>query len=235
MPITEERIDRIERAVQDFIVSVNESHMRTEAELREFKDEMQESHMRTEAELRKFKDDVKESHMRTEAERREFKDEMRNYKEENRQQIREMNIKWGEMAKKLGTITEDLVAPSIPRIVKEEFGLEVMDLMVRRKKKLADGRSKEYDAIAVAGECVFVDETKSALDSEDVKDFIMDIQKFRNFFPEYEKNKIIGVLASLYVDENVIRYAERSGFLVLAVGDKLMEVMNTKGFKPKEW
>ena len=54
-----------------FIVSVNDSHMRTEAELRE------------------FKDDVKESHMRTEAERREFKDEMRNYKEENRQQIRE--------------------------------------------------------------------------------------------------------------------------------------------------
>ena len=235
MPITEERIDRIERAVQDFIVSVNESHMRTEAELREFKDEMHESHMRTEAELKKFKDGMQASHMRTEAERRESKNEMQTYKEENRQQIREMNVKWGEMAKKLGTITEDLVAPSIPRIVKEEFGLEVTDLMVRRKKKLTDGRSKEYDAIAVAGECVFVDETKSTLDSEDVKDFIMDIQEFRNFFPEYEKNKIIGVLASLYVDENVIKYAERSGFLVLAVGDKLMEVMNTKGFKPKEW
>src|SRR3989304_5784740 len=136
MPITEERIDRIERAVQDFIVSVNESHMRTEAE------------------------------------RREFKNEMQTYKEENRQQIREMNVKWGEMAKKLGTITEDLVAPSIPRIVKEEFGLEVTDLMVRRKKKLTDGRSKEYDAITVAGECVFVDKPKSTLDSEDVKDFI---------------------------------------------------------------
>ena len=74
--------------------------------------------------------------MRTEAEPREFKDEMLNYKEENRQQIREMNIKWGEMAKKLGTITEDLVAPSIPRIVEEEFGLEVTDLTVRRGKKL---------------------------------------------------------------------------------------------------
>ena len=235
MPVTEERIDRIERAVKDFIVSVNESHMRTEAELREFKDEMKESHMRTEAELREFKVEMKESHMRAEAERRESKNEMLTYKEENRQQIREMNIKWGEMAKKLGTITEDLVAPSIPRIVKEEFGLEVTDLMVRRKKKLTDGRSKEYDAIAVADECVFVDETKSTLDSEDVKDFIKDIQEFRDYFPEYEKNKIIGVLASLYVDENVIKYAERSGFLVLAVGDKLMEVMNTKGFKPKEW
>ena len=111
MPITEERIDRIERAVQDFIVSVNESHMRTEAELRE------------------FKDDVKESHMPTEAERREFKDEMRNYKEENRQQIREMNIKWGEMAKKLGTITGDLVAPSIPRGLNRKSGKTITDFI----------------------------------------------------------------------------------------------------------
>jgi len=84
MSVTEERIDKIERAVQDFIVSVKESQMRTEAELRE------------------------------------FKDEMRDYKEENRQQIRKMNITWGQMAKKLGTITEDPVAPGIPRIVKEE-------------------------------------------------------------------------------------------------------------------
>lgn len=199
MPVTEERISGIERAVQDFIAS------------------------------------MKESHLRTEAEHREFKDEMRKYKEENRQQIREMNITWGQMAKKLGTITEDLVAPSIPRIVREEFDLEVTDLMIRRKKKLRDGRIKEYDAIAVADECVFVDETKSTLDSEDVNDFIKDIQAFRDFFPEYKKNKIIGILASLYADEGVIRYAEKSGFLVLAVGDKLMEVKNSKGFKPKEW
>ena len=206
MPVTEKRVSRLERALENFITSVRDSQMRTEAELREFKDEM-----------------------------RDFKDEMKDYKEENKQQIREMNIKWGEMARKLGTITEDLVAPSIPRIIKEEYGLEVTDLMVRRKKRLMDGRSKEYDAIAVAGEYVFVDETQSTLDSEDVKDFIEDIQGFRDFFPEYEKNKVVGILAGLYIDEGVIKYAEKAGFLVLAVGDALMEIKNTKGFKPKEW
>ncbi|MBI2471272.1 MAG: hypothetical protein HYV59_08540 [Planctomycetes bacterium] len=146
-----------------------------------------------------------------------------------------MNIKWGEMARKLGTLTEDLVAPSIPRIVNEEYGLEVSFLGIRMKKKLRDGRIKEYDAIAVADEYVFVDETKSTLNREYVNDFIKDIQEFRDYFPEYEKNKIIGILASLYADEGVVRYAEKSGFLVLAVGDKLMEVKNSKGFKPKEW
>ena len=206
MPVTEKRVSRLERALEDFVTNVG-------------------------IEFNKLYN----SQMRTEAELREFKDEMRTFKEENRQQRREMNIKWGEMARKLGTITEDLVAPSIPRIIKEEYGLEVTDLMVRRKKRLMDGRSKEYDAIAVAGEYVFVDETKSTLDSEDVKDFIEDIQGFREFFPEYEGKKIIGVLSSLYVDESVIKYAEKAGFLVFAVGEALMEIKNTKGFKPKEW
>ncbi len=66
--------------------------------------------------------------------------------------------------------------------------------------------------------------------------FIEEIKMFREFFPEYKKNKLIGVLASLYVDESVVKYAEKSGgFMVLSVGDKLMEVVNTKGFRPKEW
>src|SRR3989304_9223912 len=192
VPVTEKRVNRLERSLENIITSVNESHMRTESELREFKDDM-------------------------------------------KQQNREMNIKWGKMAKKLGTITEDLVAPSIPRIVNEEYGLEVTFLGIRMKKKLQDGRIKEYDAIAVAGEFVFVNSTKSTLDSEDVKDFIKDIQEFRDIFPEYEGKKIIGVLSSLYVDESVIKYAEKAGFLVFAVGEALMEVKNTKGFKPKEW
>ncbi len=213
MPVTEKRMSRLERALENFITSVRDSQMRTEAELREFKEEM-----------RVFKNEMSG-----------FKDEMRDYKEENRQQLREMNIKWGEMARKLGTITEDLVAPSIPRIINEMFGLDVVFLGIRMKKKLQDGRIKEYDAIAVAGEYVFVDETKITLDSEDVKDFIEDIQGFRDFFPEYEKNKVVGILASLYVDEGALKYAEKSGFLVLAVGEALMEIKNTKGFKPKEW
>lgn len=87
----------------------------------------------------------------------------------------------------------------------------------------------------MAGGFVFVDETKSTLDSEDVKDFIKDIQEFSDFFSEYKGKKVVGILASLSVDESAIRYAESAGFFVLTVGDKLMEIKNSKGFKPKEW
>jgi hypothetical protein len=46
------------------------------------------------------------------------------FKQQMRLQTREMNIKWGEIVKKLGTGIEDLVALSIPGIIREEFSIE---------------------------------------------------------------------------------------------------------------
>ncbi len=201
MPIVEEKVDRLEEVLQEFIVNVNKSQSQTE----EFKDEM-----------------------------KEFKDEMRQFKEEAEKDRREMNKKWGEMAKKMGTMVEDLVAPSLPRIIREEFDLEI-DFMGIRIKKRVGGRRKEYDAIAVAGDYIYINSTKSTLESSDIRDIVKDIGNLREYFPEYAEKKIIGVVASLYIDESLVKYAERSGLIVLAIGDNLMEIKNSKGFKPKEW
>ena len=54
--------------------------------------------------------------MRTEAESRAFKDDMSQLRDAWRQQNREMNRKWDDMANKLGTIVEDLVDQSLARI-----------------------------------------------------------------------------------------------------------------------
>ncbi len=215
MPIVEEKVDRLEEVLQEFIVNVNKSQSQTE----EFKDEMKEF----KDEMKEFKDEMKE-----------FKDEMRQFKDEAEKDRREMNKKWGEMAKKMGTMVEDLVAPSLPRIIREEFGLEI-DFMGIRIKKRVDGRRKEYDAIAVAGDYIYINSTKSTLESSDIRDIVKDIGNLREYFPEYAEKKIIGVVASLYIDESLVKYAERSGLIVLAIGDNLMEIKNSKGFKPKEW
>ncbi len=241
MAIVEEKVGKLEEVLSAFIKSVDmefgrvaveftklyDSQRQTEAEMRAFKDEM-----------RAFKDEMgvfKDEMRAFKDEMRAFKDEMRVFKDEMRASKDEMNKKWGEMANKMGTITEDLTAPSIPRIIQEEFGIEVSDLMIRRKKKLSDGRRKEYDCLAVAGDYVFVNSTKSSLDTRYVNEFIKDIQGFKGFFPEYKENKLIGILATLYVDESLIKYIEKKGLIILAIGDELMDVKNRKGFKPKEW
>ena len=175
------------------------------------------------------------SQLRTETELRAFKDEMRAYKEEARQQNREMNRRWGELANKLGTLVEDVVVPSLPRIVREVLGQRVVDLSVRHKRHLADGRSREYDAITVTAELVCLNSTKSTLRSVDVDRFVEEIDSFREFFPEYREYPLVGMLASLAVEESVLNYAEKQGFVVLAVGDQVMEVKNRPGFVPKRW
>ncbi len=164
-----------------------------------------------------------------------FKQEMAEFKDETRREHRELNRKWGDMANKLGTIVEDLVAPSLPRIVREVFDEELVDLSVRRKRRLADGRVQEFDAILVTPTQVCLNSTKSTLRSADVDALITEIDRLREFFPEYRETPVVGILATLGVEEGVLSYASRLGFLVLAIGDELMEVQNPKGFVPKRW
>jgi hypothetical protein len=229
-----ERIDRLEDVVQDFVTSVGiefnklyNSQMRTEAEMRAFKDEM-----------RAFKDEMgafKDEMGTFKDEMGTFKDEMGAFKDEMRQQNREMNRKWGDMSNKLGTLVEDLVAPSLSRIIEAKLHEPVLDLMPRRKRRLADGRVREFDAVALTASLVCLNSTKATLRSADIDRFIEDIAAFREFFPEYDALPLVGILASLAVDDSVLKYAEATGFIVLATGDQLMEIKNGPHFEPKRW
>ena len=111
MVTVEARVDRLEEVLEEFITNVGiefnklyNSQLRTEAELRLFREDTQA-----------FKDEMRLFREDTQA----FKDEMRAFKEEGREQNREMNRRWGELANKMGTLVEDLVIPSLPRIIKE--------------------------------------------------------------------------------------------------------------------
>jgi len=64
---------------------------------------------------------------------------------------------------------------------------------------------------------------------------VKDIDSFREFFPEYAERPVVCILATLAVDESVLNYAEKTGFLVLAIGGEIMEVKNRPGFEPKRW
>ena len=81
MSEVEERIDRLEEAQHEFVLSVGiefnklyNSQMRTEAELRAFKDEMKDF----KDEMKDFKDEMKDF----KDEMKDFKDEMKDFKDE---------------------------------------------------------------------------------------------------------------------------------------------------------
>ena len=161
--------------------------------------------------------------------------ELHDYKEENRAERREMNRKWGDLANKLGTMVEDLVYPSLPRVLSETFDQEFDSIYARIWHRLPDGRRKEFDAYALAPELVVVNSTKATLRSADVDGMVEEIAAFREFVPTQAHLPVVGLLATLSVEESVLNYAQRMGFLVLAVGDQVMEIKNRPGFEPKRW
>jgi hypothetical protein len=161
--------------------------------------------------------------------------EPHDFSEEARREHRELNKKWGEMAARRGTIVEDLVVPSLPRIIQETLAAEITDLSVRRRRRLPTWRSKEFDAIAVTPTLVCVNSTTATLRSADADSMVKEIDELREFFPDYRDVPVVGILATLDAEASVIRYASNLGFLVLAVGDELMEVQNPPGFAPKRW
>ncbi len=201
----EERVDNLEQLMAQLIQTVDQ----TSREMREFKDEMGD-----------FKDEMGE-----------FKDEMRDFKDE-------MRRRWGELSNKLGTMAEDLVAPSIPRILPTVVDCppDRINSAVRVRRRTAGGQTHEFDVVATCGDYLFVNETKSKLRPEDVTTFVEEtLPTVRDFFPEYADKQIIGIIASLYIDESLVRYAERQGLVVLGFGEDVMDILNSPEFVPKTW
>lgn len=174
---------------------------------------------------------------RTSREMREFKEEMRHFREEMQAWRKEMNRKWGELANKMGTMAEDLVAPSIPRILRTVIGCpdDAIDSMaVRVRRRHPETRQmREFDVVATCGEYVFINETKSRLRPEDIQEFVRVLEGVRACFPEYADRKIIGCIASLYVDPSLVRLGERAGLVVLGFGEDVMDVLNSPEFTPR--
>jgi hypothetical protein len=133
-------------------------------------------------------------------------------------------------------MAEDLVAPSAGRILRGVVGVPCGDQeygAVRiRTRHLISGQRKEFDALALCGDHVLIVETKSTLTPEKVDGFVQVMKDIRNYFPQYSSLRILGALATLYADPSIVTYASRSGILVLASGDTLMDIQNEPGFRP---
>ena len=235
IPLLDKRVKSLEEMMADLIATVAQ----TSLEMREFKDEMKDF----KDEMRDFKDEMKDFKDGVEifqGEMKDFKDEMSDYKAESLRERRRFNKELGAIANKQGRMTEDLVAPSICRILRSLFQIPRsfgcgMVPRVRRVHPTDRSRVREFDAIANCGPYVMVTEAKSTLRPSDIPELMATIKEFRDYFPEYNDNKVIGCLATLQVDESLVQYASREGILIIAVGDELMDVMNEPGFKPREF
>jgi len=164
-------------------------------------------------------------------EMQDFKTEMSMFKTTVEQENRAINKRWAELAYKMGTIVEDIVAPNISWVAKTYFQAEVIeDFMLRRKKTKSSDRSiqKEFDIIAVFNGRVILNETKATLRQEYIADFVDFVKKgeFFDYFPEFKDKKLIPIFSSLYIPDNIVKQLTKQKIFVMALRDETMDLLN---------
>ncbi len=169
-------------------------------------------------EFKAFKDEMKV-----------FKDEMKAFKDEMKVFKDEMSKKWGDLANRLGTITEDIFAPGIPYLVKKlGYKLRKRMLDVEYKK---DDLYNQYDAIVEAegegGEVViFVAEVKSGLKAAHFDEFRDKLERLFLYEPHYREKKVVPILAAFRIPEDLVNLANKRGVLLVRMGGEYLEPLN---------
>ena len=144
---------------------------------------------------------------------------------------REMNKRWGELANKMGTVVEDIVAPSVRRLAREVFDCgELRQFWTRMSASRSDdpSRTREFDALYVGTRAVLLNETKSAPRASDARKFaaFLESGELACYFPHYRKLPIVAAFSSLSIPDDLVTCLTRRGIYAIAMGDEAMQVLN---------
>ena len=161
----------------------------------------------------------------------EMKEEATKDREESVRFRWEMNKRWGELANKMGTIVEDIIAPSLRRMAREEFSCGEERFFASRiscTRSDDPSRRREFDAIYVGAQAVLLNETKSTPRSEDVRAFadFLSRGEFALYFPEHQTLPLVPVFSSLHLPVDLISYLTRNNIYAVAMGEEVMQALN---------
>ncbi|MEW5959747.1 MAG: hypothetical protein AB1801_18635, partial [Chloroflexota bacterium] len=160
---------------------------------------------------------------------------MKTQAEKDRQQAekdrRDLARQLGNISHKLGTVVEDIIAPSLRRLASKELGCgKELFFAVRLSKTRPDDptQSREFDAFFVGEKAVLLNESKATARPEYAQAFVEFLRSgdFFRYFPEYVDRPTVPVFSSLYLSTDLVSYLTRQGIYAVAMGDDTMQVLN---------
>jgi len=172
---------------------------------------------KTEMELQEFKREMQD-----------FKNEMREFKDWSKKNIENLNRQWGNLANKLGTLVEDIFAPSIDIVIKKHFKIApdriYTNLLVRK-----NGDELELDIVAssVKEKKLFVVEVKANPDREEyVERFQRKLSMVFEYLPEYAGFELLPIYAGFSMKENTVKKLSQLGIYAMVVRGDILEIVN---------
>ena len=165
---------------------------------------------------------------------RQSKETDRRRKETDRQ-IKELGRQIGGLGEKFGSFTEGLALPSMEKILRRRFRMEVISPSVRVSK---GDQHLEIDVLAYANGTInqaYVVEVKSHLRQEAITQIKSVLKRFRDFFPEHKDKTVFGILAAVDISVAMRERVLREGLYVARIHDNVFELDTPTDFQPKGW
>src|SRR5262245_15039025 len=115
-------------------------------------------------------------------ERKKVEEELAEERRKTERVVRQVNKQLGELGNKFGSFTEGMAFPSMEKILRNYFKMDVVTL---RAKSRQNGHSIEIDVMAYDNGSrneVYLVEVKSHLTRESIDQMLETIEKFPKFF-----------------------------------------------------
>ncbi|HAT51499.1 MAG: DUF3782 domain-containing protein [Nitrospirae bacterium] len=148
--------------------------------------------------------------------------------------VKEVSRKIGSLGGRWGDFVEGLVAPACETLFAAR-GIPVHKVSRQMKAKLPGGRHMEIDVFVVNTDAVVLVEVKSALTVEDVRDHLVRLAEFKDFFPEYANKRVFGAVAGIVIGEHADRFAMNKGLFVIVQSGDTVRMANEPEFQPRSW
>ncbi len=223
---TEKMIAEMKESNERFKIEERESNERFRLNVEKMIAEMNESTERFKQNTEKMIAEMNESTERFKQNTEKMIAEM---KEDRKKLEADMNKRWGELANKMGTLVEDIIFPATKPVLEKYFNCEITDLGMNIKRK-RNGLKDEFDVIAVSEpfKTVFLIEVKSTPKVEYINDFKNNkIKRFKDLYPEYNDYKLIPIMASLRIEDDILNYLTKNGIYGMAYREwEYMDILN---------
>ena len=154
-------------------------------------------------------------------------------RKENDKAMKELRQQIGGIANKFGSFTEGLALPSMTKILRERFKMEVISPSVRVSK---NGIDAEIDVLAYANSSIneaYVVEVKSHLREEAITQLNTLMANFRALFPEHNDKKLYGIIAAVDMSEMLKKLVLEAGFYVARIQDETFSLESPNEFQAK--
>ena len=169
---------------------------------------------------------------------REFDRRLKESREDYEKRNKEIDEKLKKLAdlfeSQWGKLIEALVEPGALKLFNDR-GIQIR-YVARRIESFRNGDKMEIDLLFYNDDEIVVIEVKMTCKTDDVRDFLEDLDQFLYFFPKYKHLTIYGAIAAISIDREVTRFAYRQGLFVLKAGKEgIIQILNDMKFKPKNF